>query len=80
MKVITLNKDVFLDKCEALYLKINKKPERLKVKSVTADQTLQAFLKQNRVTEKRMKEHAILNGLALDAQVKRGDLLKVIEL
>ena len=58
--------------------KINKKPERLKVKSVTTNQTLRAFLQQNRVAEKRMKEHAILNGMSLDAQVNRGDLLKVI--
>ncbi len=58
--------------------KINKKPERLKIRTVNRGQTLEAFLKSQRVDQKRLKEHAVLNGIALDTQVKKGDLLKVI--
>ena len=58
--------------------KINKKPERIRIKSATQNQTLQAFLQKNRVPEKRLKEVAVLNGMALDANVSRGDLLKVV--
>ena len=58
--------------------KINKKPERLSVKSTTRDQTLQAFLQQQRVPEARMREHAVLNGMDLEQNVSRGTLVKVI--
>jgi len=58
--------------------KINKKPERIRIKSATQNQTLQAFLQKNQVPDKRMNELAVLNGMALDATVSRGELLKVV--
>ncbi len=58
--------------------KINKKPDRIDIRTVNRDGTLQSVLKANRVKEERLKEHAVINGLSLDAQVKRGSLIKVI--
>lgn len=59
--------------------KINKKPERVRIKTVAANGTLAQAFKYFKVPEKRMEEFAILNGkLQTDAVIK-GMLIKVIE-
>jgi predicted Zn-dependent protease len=58
--------------------KINKKPERVRIKTVKQSGTLQQVLRSFNVTDKRMSEHAILNGMELKANVQQGVLIKVI--
>lgn len=59
--------------------KINKQPERIRIKTVPQSGTLAAALTQLRVDQGRMQELAVLNGMMLDDAVQRGMLIKVIE-
>ena len=59
--------------------KINKKPERVRLKNVTQATTLQQFFRNNNVPDKRMEEFAILNGMQLNTQVSAGTLIKIIQ-
>ncbi len=59
--------------------KINKKPERVRIKTVTANSTLEQALKAFRVEDKRMEELAILNGMLRTAPVTKGMLIKIID-
>ncbi|MBC7936892.1 MAG: M48 family metalloprotease [Rhizobacter sp.] len=59
--------------------KINKKPERVRIKTVAANGTLAQAFKYFKVTDKRMEELAILNGKLQTDQVTKGMLIKVIE-
>src|SRR5215203_2773895 len=59
--------------------KINKKPERVRIKTVRQDGTLEQALRGNNVQEKRLQEFAILNGKLLTDRVAAGSLIKVIE-
>jgi predicted Zn-dependent protease len=59
--------------------KINKKPERIRIKTVRQDGTLEQALRSNNVQEKRFQEIAILNGKLLTDRVTAGTLIKVIE-
>ena len=59
--------------------KINKQPERVRVKTVSqAGKLAQAFANLG-VERSRMEELAVLNGMTLDDPVERGMLIKVIE-
>jgi predicted Zn-dependent protease len=58
--------------------KINKKPQRVRIKNVTKAQTLQSALASFDVNEKRLEEHAILNGKKLEDQLEAGTPIKVI--
>lgn len=58
--------------------KINVKPERLSIKTVPNNTTLQAFLKQNGIPQARLKEFSIVNGMELNQGLKKGDLIKVV--
>jgi predicted Zn-dependent protease len=59
--------------------KINRQPERVRIKTVAQTGTLeQAFTRLN-VPEKRRKELSILNGMQLTDRVQQGMLIKVIE-
>ncbi len=59
--------------------KLNRKPERIDIKTIAQTTTLgNAFQKYN-VPEKRMEELAILNGMQLTDQVEKGTLIKVLE-
>lgn len=58
--------------------KINKKPDRISVRTAGKTASLQNHLQTAKVPEDRMKEHALINGLALDATVNKGSLYKVI--
>ena len=59
--------------------KINKQPERVRVKAVPQTGTLSQALSSLRVEQKRMEELAVLNGMTLNDRVERGMLIKVIE-
>ncbi len=59
--------------------KINKKPERVRIKTVAANGTLAQAFKYFKVADKRMEELAILNGMQQTDAVTKGMLIKVIE-
>ncbi|NEU08679.1 M48 family metalloprotease [Flavihumibacter sp. R14] len=59
--------------------KINRQPERVRIKTVKQTGSLQqAFVTYN-VPSKRYEEFAIINGMKLTDQVAQGSLIKVIE-
>ena len=58
--------------------KINVKPERLKVRTVTKAGTLSSVLKSYNIPTARLNEFAILNGMQLSDQVQKGDLIKTV--
>ena len=58
--------------------KLNKKPERVHIKTVAQSTTLEQVLKANNIPAKRYEELAILNGMELKDQVAKGTLIKVI--
>ena len=59
--------------------KLNKKPERIRIKTVQQNGMLSDALKSYRVSDKRMGEFAMLNGMELSERVEKGMLIKVIE-
>ena len=58
--------------------KINRTPERIDIKTVNADGTLSDAFRTHRVASDRYEELAVLNGMELETEVKRGMLIKVI--
>ncbi len=59
--------------------KLNKKPDRVRIKTVKSAATLQQALKSFNVTDKRLQELAVLNGMQLNDRVTAGMMIKVIE-
>jgi len=59
--------------------KINVTPERVRIKTVPRNATLQATLQSFGVPNDRLEELSILNGMELNEQVTRGMLIKVVE-
>jgi predicted Zn-dependent protease len=59
--------------------KLNRKPERVRVKSVARATTLEQALKQYNTPANRLNEVAILNGMALNEQLSAGTLIKIID-
>jgi len=59
--------------------KINVMPERVRIKTVPRNATLQATLQSFGVPNDRLEELSILNGMELNEQVTRGMLIKVVE-
>ncbi len=59
--------------------KLNKKPDRVRIKTVKQNATLEQILSGYKVSGKRLEEHAILNGMSLKERVTAGTLVKVIE-
>ena len=59
--------------------KLNKQPQRVRVKTVPQNGTLAQALGSLKADQQRMEELAILNGMNLNDQVERGMLIKVIE-
>lgn len=59
--------------------KLNKLPERIRIKSVRQSGTLQQTLQNYNVQAKRLEELAVLNGMNLTDRVAQGSLIKVIE-
>lgn len=58
--------------------KINVKPERIKVESITKNGTLEQSLRSFGISTNRLEELAILNGMELKDPVTRGMLIKTI--
>ncbi len=58
-------------------LKINKKPERVRIKTAAAGTLEQAF-RQFRVPDNRHEEMAVLNGMKLSDRLTQGMLIKII--
>jgi predicted Zn-dependent protease len=58
--------------------KINKKPQRIRIKTVGSAMTLSKFLSQSNVPGARLEEHAILNGMQLTDNLAQGISIKVI--
>lgn len=59
--------------------KLNKKPERVRIKTVSQALTLEQALRNYKVPEKRLEEFAVLNGMKLSDQVAAGTMIKIIE-
>ena len=58
--------------------KLNRQPERVRVKTVAQSTTLGQALKGFGTPDKRMEELAILNGMMLSDQVTKGMLIKTV--
>ncbi len=58
--------------------KLNKKPERIRIKTVAQSTTLQNALRGFGMADKRMEELAILNGMKLTDNVPAGTLIKTV--
>jgi predicted Zn-dependent protease len=59
-------------------VKLNKKPERIRIRTVGSSITLSQFLAQQKVPGARLEEHAILNGMQLTDNLTAGTLVKII--
>jgi predicted Zn-dependent protease len=59
--------------------KLNRQPERIKIKTVNTKSSLQQVLRSYNTKDSRLEEVAILNGMALTDMVDKGMLIKVIE-
>ena len=59
--------------------KINRQPERVKVRTIRSSGTLRDGLASLGVDQARMEEMATLNGMTLNDRVQQGMLVKVIE-
>jgi len=59
--------------------KISKKPERVRIKTVSTTGTLEQALRSYKVPDKRLEEFSILNGMKLKDNVTQGTLIKIIE-
>lgn len=58
--------------------KINRKPERVRIKTVSQDMTLEQHLRQYNQPASRFEELAILNGMLLTDKVSKGTMIKTI--
>ena len=58
--------------------KLNRQPERIRIKKLTLRSNLAQALTAHGVPEKRHEELAILNGMQLNEQVNAGSLIKVV--
>jgi predicted Zn-dependent protease len=58
--------------------KLNRQPERIRIKTATATTTLASALAANGVPSSRYEEVAILNGMQTNAQLSKGMLYKVV--
>ena len=58
--------------------KLNRQPERIRIKKLALRSNLLQALTKNGVPEKRLEEMAILNGMPLNEQVNAGSLIKVV--
>lgn len=58
--------------------KLNRQPERIRIKKLALRSNLRQALTTNGVPEKRLEELAILNGMELNEQVNAGSLIKLV--
>lgn len=59
--------------------RINVVPDRIHIKTVANSGTLQSALSSFKVPSSKWKSLAILNGMELNAPIKKGDLIKIID-
>lgn len=59
--------------------KLNRKPERVRIKTVKQSGTLDQALRSFNVPQKRLEEFSIVNGMKLTDRVAQGSLIKVME-
>lgn len=57
---------------------INRKPERIRIKTVATAGTLQQVLKSFNMADNRLQELAVLNGMELSDRLEKGTLIKTI--
>ena len=58
--------------------KINRKPQRIRIKTLSNNTTLEQALRSYNMPTNKMQELAILNGMNLNQQLTKGTLIKVI--
>ena len=58
---------------------INRKPERVRIKTINTNTTLDQALRTYKVPTTRLEEHAILNGMQLTDRITPGTMIKVVE-
>ena len=58
--------------------KLNKKPQRIRIKTINSAITLDQALRNHNVPSARMEEHAILNGMLLTDRLTSGMMIKVV--
>ena len=58
--------------------KLNKKPERVRIKTVNQATTLEQGLRGIGIDQKRLEEMAVLNGMKLKDRLTSGTLIKII--
>jgi predicted Zn-dependent protease len=58
--------------------KLNKKPERIRLKTISNPVTLEQALKSYNVPASRMEELAILNGMQMNQRIAQGTMIKII--
>ena len=58
---------------------LNRQPERIEIATVPSSQTLAQFLTSRRIPTSRHTEFAILNGLELNATLRAGKKVKVVD-
>ena len=59
--------------------KINVRPNRLDIRTVSSNTSLRQYLIAQGVSEDRLEEHAVVNGMYLEDDLQKGTLVKVIE-
>jgi predicted Zn-dependent protease len=59
--------------------KINRQPERIRIKTVQNNNTLAEVLSSYEIPEKRKEEVAVLNGMQLSDRLQKGMLIKIID-
>lgn len=59
--------------------KLNKKPERIRIQTVTSTTNLRSALQSFNTPSNRLEELAILNGMELSDTVEKGMLIKTVE-
>jgi predicted Zn-dependent protease len=59
--------------------KLNKKPERVRIKRAAQQTTLEQALRSNGVPQNRLEEMAVLNGMKLNDRLPAGMMFKVIQ-
>ncbi|MEO5984605.1 MAG: M48 family metalloprotease [Ferruginibacter sp.] len=58
--------------------KLNKKPERVRIKTISNPVTLEQAFQSYKVPASRMEELAILNGMQLNQRIAQGTMIKIL--
>ncbi len=58
--------------------RINVKPERIKIVTASTNTTLKKLLVKNGIKSNRLSELSLINGMELNASIKKGTLIKIV--